>query len=236
MPFREALGLSQGNHAQVPVAALTGFPVKKPCRSVSTVFLPVGPLIGRRQDSAHRPAKLDPLYLFYCGVKWHKCGETGSGWELVQAMRSNNRGARALAAELLAETEDGRLLVRDLRRTRSGLSLLSLPGTANSGTGRINKGEDMITPYGLPIVEDCAEEKELVLPPLERSAQLLQRFQPPGYISGRRNSFYRRTDATRRFRALLGKGKAFNHVEGRESSDLEDCRTWRSDGIKRGDL
>lgn len=155
MPFREALGLSQGNHAQVPVVVLTGFPVKKPCRSVSTAFLPGGPLIGRRQDSAHRPAKLDPLYLFYCGVKWHKCGETASGWELVQAMRSNNRGARALAAELLAETEDGRLLVRDLRRTRSGLSLLSLPGTANSGAGRITKGEDMITPYGLPIVEDC---------------------------------------------------------------------------------
>jgi CRP-like cAMP-binding protein len=36
-------------------------------------------------------------------------------------MRSPNRGIRALAAELIAGTEDGRLLVRDLRRTRGGL-------------------------------------------------------------------------------------------------------------------
>jgi hypothetical protein len=153
MPFREALGLSSGNDARTPVAAPDGFPVKKPCRSVSTVLLTVRPLIGRRQDSARQRAKLDPLYLFYCGIKWHKGGETASGWELVQAMRSNNRGARALAAELLAETEDGRLLVRDLRRTRSGLSLLSLPSAADSISGLVTKGEDMITPYGLPIVE-----------------------------------------------------------------------------------
>lgn len=155
MAFSGALGLSPGNNARVPAGALNGLPIKKPCRSISTAFLPVHPLISRRQDSARRPAKLDPLYLFYCGVKWHKGGETASGWELVQAMRSNNRGARALAAELLAETEDGRLLVRDLRRTRNGLSLLSSAGAANSEAGRVTKGEDMITPYGLPIVEDC---------------------------------------------------------------------------------
>ena len=36
-------------------------------------------------------------------------------------MLSEDRGPRAFAAELLAQTEDGRLLVRDLRRTRSPL-------------------------------------------------------------------------------------------------------------------
>jgi CRP-like cAMP-binding protein len=155
MPFREPLGPSPGSYSRIPIAALNGLPIKKPCRSASAACLPVRPLIARRQDPARRTAKLDPLYLFYCGVKWHKAGETASGWELVQAMRSNNRGARALAAELLAETEGARLLVPDLRRTRSGLRLLSLPGAADSAAGRVTKGEEMITPYGLPIVEDC---------------------------------------------------------------------------------
>jgi CRP/FNR family transcriptional regulator len=68
-------------------------------------------------------------------------------------MRSNNRGARALAAELLAETEDGRLLVRDLRRTRNGLRLLT--GVAQVEVEQPTKGNRMIMPYGLPIVEDC---------------------------------------------------------------------------------
>jgi CRP/FNR family transcriptional regulator, cyclic AMP receptor protein len=153
MPLQEPLGVFSGSYTQVPIAALTGFAVKKPCRSISTPLLPVYPPAGRRPNAVRAPAKLDPLYLFYCGLRWHKHAETSSGWELVQAMRSNNRGARALAAELLAETEDGRLLVRDLRRTRNGLRMLA--GTAPVEMGQATKGEDMITPYGLPIVEDC---------------------------------------------------------------------------------
>ena len=153
MPLREPLGLSSGSHTQVPISALTGLAVKKPCRSISTPLLPVYAPASRRPKAARAPSKLDPLYLFYCGLRWHKHGETSSGWELVQAMRSNNRGARALAAELLAETEDGRLLVRDLRRTRNGLRMLA--GIAPVEIELPKKGEDMITPYGLPIVEDC---------------------------------------------------------------------------------
>lgn len=153
MPNREPLGLSSGNHTQIPIVALNGFPVKKPCRSISTPLLPVFPPAGRRPNAAKAPAKLDPLYLFYCGLRWHKHAETSSGWELVQAMRSNNRGARALAAELLAETENGRLLVRDLRRTRNGLRMLT--GTVPVETAPATKRNEMITPYGLPIVEDC---------------------------------------------------------------------------------
>jgi hypothetical protein len=156
MQIRGALGLSSGRHTQVPVSALTGFAVKKPCRSVSAPgFLPVQPPVSRHQAAQRRYARLDPLYLFYCGLKWHKSGETASGWELVQAMRSTDRGARALAAELLAETEDGRLLVRDLRRTRNGLKFIAWDGIASVETGQAAKGENMITPYGLPIVEDC---------------------------------------------------------------------------------
>jgi hypothetical protein len=140
MPLREPLGLSSGSHTQVPIAALTGFAVKKPCRSVSTPFPAMYSPVGRRPNAARVPTKLDPLYLFYCGLRWHKHGETSSGWELVQAMRSNNRGARALAAELLAETEDGRLLVRDLRRTRNGLRMLA--GIAPVENRQAIKGDD----------------------------------------------------------------------------------------------
>jgi CRP/FNR family transcriptional regulator len=152
MLFREAVGLSLGNQARVPIAAINGFAVKKPCRSVSTPLLPVHSPAAR-PDALRKPAKVDPLYLFFCRLEWQKQGETFAGWELVQAMRSNHRGARALAAELLAETEDGRLLVRDLRRTRSGLRTLT--GIASFEAGQAKREEDMITPYGLPIVEDC---------------------------------------------------------------------------------
>lgn len=156
MPFRGALGLSTGTHTQIPVVALPGLPIKKPCRSVAgAAFLPVQPTVGRQRAAQRKYARLDPLYLFYCGLKWHKSGETASGWELVQAMRSNDRGARALAAELLAETENGRLLVRDLRRTRSGLRMLAWAGIASLEIGQARKGQEMITPYGLPVVEDC---------------------------------------------------------------------------------
>jgi CRP/FNR family transcriptional regulator, cyclic AMP receptor protein len=153
MPLRGPLGLSSGSHTQVPIAALTGLAVKKPCRSISTPLLPVFSPAGRRANVARTEVKLDPLYLFVCGLQWHKHGETSSGWELVQAMRSKNRGARALAAELLAETEDGRLLVRDLRRTRNGLRMLA--GITSVETHPATEGNEMITPYGLPIVEDC---------------------------------------------------------------------------------
>ncbi len=111
------LGLFPGNHTQSPVYPLAGLPVVKPRRVIpGHSFLDVRKLGVQRKPQLQGP-ELDPLYLFYCGLKWHKLAETNSGWELIEAMRSKDRGARALAAELLADTEDGRLLVRDLRRT-----------------------------------------------------------------------------------------------------------------------
>jgi hypothetical protein len=68
-------------------------------------------------------------------------------------MRSADRGTRALAAELLAGTENGRLLVRDLRRIRGGLIQLARRNEQpDEGT---EKGDDMHTPYGLEMVENC---------------------------------------------------------------------------------
>ena len=100
--------------------------------------------------------KPDALYLFFCALQWHKGGDTAAGWELVQAMQSGDRGVRAVAAELLAETENGRLRVRDLRRTRAGLTDIAslreksfIQRNNGSGEGQMN------TPYGLQMAEDC---------------------------------------------------------------------------------
>jgi len=63
---------------------------------------------------------LDPLYMFYCGLQWRKHADSGAGWELIEALRLPVRRLKTIAASMLARAEHGRLLVRDLRRTRIG--------------------------------------------------------------------------------------------------------------------
>jgi len=71
-------------------------------------------------------------------------------------MRSGDRGVRAIAAELLAETENGRLRVRDLRRTRGGLTqITSMFEKSCYETNHGSEAEQMNTPYGLQMAEDC---------------------------------------------------------------------------------
>jgi CRP/FNR family transcriptional regulator, cyclic AMP receptor protein len=114
-------------------------------------------LPARRREPAPTPPRggpLDPLYLFHCGLMWHRTADTGAGWELTQGLRSRDRDARAVSAALLAKTENARLLVRDLRRTRSSLH------ESRTGSGfpyRKNLGEAVAvnTPYGLEIIESC---------------------------------------------------------------------------------
>jgi len=116
---RSSFGLVPGNQVRRAIYSRKGPVAKKPCRSKSGgAFLSL-PGLGflAATDAPPIPAtKPDPLYLFHCGMQWHQSADTEAGWELVQAMLSEDRGARAFAAELLARTEDGRLLVRDLRR------------------------------------------------------------------------------------------------------------------------
>lgn len=147
MLARAALQKSGGEASQ---ALPTRFALlRKPSQSVrhSISFL-----------KAAKPPRPDPLYLFYCGLQWLREGDTSCGWELVQAMRSEDRGVRALAAELFAETENGRLLVRDLRRTRGGLKqIIAAPGTCfgdHQSTGA--EAREMNTPYGLQMAENCS--------------------------------------------------------------------------------
>jgi hypothetical protein len=60
-----------------------------------------------------------------------------------------------MAAEFLAATENGRLLVRDLRRTRSGLQKI-LPFRESMAQRLVQQEmQPMNTPYGLEMVENC---------------------------------------------------------------------------------
>lgn len=110
-----------------------------------------------RQASPFPLVRIDPLYLFHCGLLWHKEADTGAGWELINGLRSADRDARAVAATLLSKTENARLLVRDLRRTRSTAQ------AARSGSYLLfgetphetNEAARMNTPYGLEIIESC---------------------------------------------------------------------------------
>jgi CRP/FNR family cyclic AMP-dependent transcriptional regulator len=105
----------------------------------------------------HTPAQgnyFDPLYLLACGVLWRQESEAWAGWELVQCLGSWDSGTRAIAAALLAKTENARLLVKDLRRARSRLRQ-PVEHTAESDEQNTGKVAEMNTPYGLEITESC---------------------------------------------------------------------------------
>ncbi len=97
----------------------------------------------------------DPLYLFSCAVSWHQERDASAGWELIQFLRSPDKGARAIAAALLAKTEHARLLVRDLRRARARVTKAATGGAGHPNGQGPSKAAEMNTPYGLEIVESC---------------------------------------------------------------------------------
>jgi CRP/FNR family cyclic AMP-dependent transcriptional regulator len=110
----------------------------------------------RKLASAQAPEwRWDPMFLFACGTLWRSKGDTNAGWELIQALRSWDGRARAVAAASLSHTEYARLLARDLRRTRTSLKKED-PGVAPSLPGQQTTGESkMNTPYGLEIIGSC---------------------------------------------------------------------------------
>jgi CRP/FNR family cyclic AMP-dependent transcriptional regulator len=158
MLSREALGLVPGNQVQRAIYSHNGIPPKKACHSVTgKLLLPraLRPVAIEKHAVVPAP-RLDPLYLFFCGVQWHGLAEAAWGWELVQAMLSEDRRARALAAEFFARTEDGRFLVRDLHRTRSSLHHLTRVTESPIQPDVVRgEAESMNTPYGLQMVENC---------------------------------------------------------------------------------
>jgi CRP/FNR family transcriptional regulator, cyclic AMP receptor protein len=97
---------------------------------------------------------VDPLYLFHLGIRWHFEREPSAGWELLHLLRWADRDARTLAAELLARTEHGRVLGRDLRRARAKIrrhAMKCVPEVEEPTPEKVS----MHTPYGMEIVDSC---------------------------------------------------------------------------------
>src|SRR5208337_3325453 len=99
-----------------------------------------------RNDSPSLP---DPAYLYACGLRWEQEGDAPAGWELVQALRSADSRTRAIAAALLAKTEDAGIPMRAVRRAGRAQRLTL------HDEGERAQTDAMKTPYGLTIIEDC---------------------------------------------------------------------------------
>ncbi len=150
--------MSVGNHF---IHSSPRMPI--PTASISVTATLATTVIGKKRPkvgSARAPQdRLDPLYMFYCGLQWHKHADSSAGWELIEAIRSWDRGVRGVAAGLLAKTEHARLLVRDLRRARSGLYRIANEYSAENSKRESFKAVTMNTPYGLEMSENCVSCK-----------------------------------------------------------------------------
>jgi len=90
--------------------------------------------------------EVDPLYLFGRFIEWEKREEPGAGWDLISAAQSSNNDTRAHARALLASSHH--------------LGGVGLSGTSEFALTKRRQAtveDDMKAPYGLDIVEDCAE-------------------------------------------------------------------------------
>ena len=93
-----------------------------------------------------QPGTIDPLYLFACYMAWEQQEEPIAGWELLAATRSSDADTRAQARELLAGSKhmagSGSGIASKVRRPRKR---------------QTEEENEMKAPYGLEIVENCAE-------------------------------------------------------------------------------
>ncbi len=186
---------------------------------------------GSTRTPATPSRQTRPLVLVLLRCPVARLAQTESGWELVQAMLSEDRGARAFAAELLARTEDGRLLVRDLRRTRSGLHQLTRISEKPIKVELANgEAEPMNTPYGLRMVENC------VTCPLRKSSwfcglspDLLKSFSGFSHLTtypGGAILFVEGQMSRGAFVLCSGKVKFVHHFERRQGPGSKIGRTW----------
>jgi CRP/FNR family transcriptional regulator len=103
----------------------------------------------RLSDHAAQPsstAETDPFYLFACYVEWEQREDLAAGWELIAATQSAHADTRAHALRLLSSS-------RHLGGVReNATSALAFPNRQPRATEN-----DMKAPYGLEIIENCAE-------------------------------------------------------------------------------
>jgi CRP/FNR family transcriptional regulator, cyclic AMP receptor protein len=94
------------------------------------------------------PQEIDPLYLLACQIEWERREEPTAGWELISAAQSSHADTRAHARELLAAS-----------RHLSALGSASQAVCSSKIRPIPHMEADVKAPYGIEIVEDCAQCK-----------------------------------------------------------------------------
>jgi CRP/FNR family cyclic AMP-dependent transcriptional regulator len=133
-----------------PLALARPAPCRQRCDSnlalgwsaTPTESLPAAPV---RHEVSPYPGQIDPFYLFACHLEWEQHEEPSAAWELIAAAQSSHNETRAHARALLATSHH-------LCGVSSASALLGKPKRSSSPPEN-----DMNAPYGLEIVDDCAE-------------------------------------------------------------------------------
>jgi CRP/FNR family transcriptional regulator len=90
--------------------------------------------------------EIDPFYLFACHVEWEKREDPNAGWELIAAAHSSHDDTRSHARALLASS----------RHLGACGSTFTSEFVAHKRR-QVSLDTDMRAPYGLDIIENCAE-------------------------------------------------------------------------------
>ena len=93
--------------------------------------------------SSPDPRAIDPFYLFACLVDWEKREDPSSAWELLAAAQSTHPDTSAHARALMASSR------------HFGGSTASAAPAWSANSKRSDGVEEMKSPYGLPIIENC---------------------------------------------------------------------------------
>ena len=93
-----------------------------------------------------RPEEIDPLYLLSCHFEWEQYEEPSAAWELIAASQSSHSDTRAHARALLAAS-----------RHFGGSGLGAGGESAPLAKRRSSAEDEMKAPYGLEIIDNCAE-------------------------------------------------------------------------------
>lgn len=96
--------------------------------------------------TAPQAQEIDPLYLFACQIEWERGEEPSAAWELLAAAQSAHLDTRAHARALLAGS------------SHFGSVNVSETPEPDTRPKRLTAAEtNMNAPYGLDIIENCAE-------------------------------------------------------------------------------
>lgn len=95
------------------------------------------------------PQEVDPFYLFACSVEWELREEPSAAWELLAAAESSHADTRAQARALLASSHHF-----------GGIGLAAAIEQPVKTRKYAAVEANMKAPYGLDIIEDCADCSE----------------------------------------------------------------------------